>query len=103
MCGSELCAIGETCIATSNTCEAQMSTKAARCKNAEKKCVACEGPCDTDKDCMGGLKCFQRRAKEAVPGCTPGGKGDVSGHGYCYFNGLGINTADNDGLGKLTE
>jgi len=44
----------------------------------------CEGDCDDDKNCAGKLKCFQRNAKQSVPGCAPGGLGDVSGWDYCY-------------------
>lgn len=43
----------------------------------------CEGDCNADSDCSGGLKCIQRSALEPVPGCIAGGEGDVSGHDYC--------------------
>ena len=44
---------------------------------------ACEGDCDSDSDCAGGLKCFQRSDREAVPGCD--NNGDVAGaHDFCY-------------------
>jgi len=36
----------------------------------DKKCFACQGDCDEDKDCAAGLKCFQRNKFEAVPGCS---------------------------------
>ena len=32
----------------------------------------CMGDCDDDDDCAGILKCFQRDANEAVPGCQGG-------------------------------
>ena len=44
----------------------------------------CEGDCDGDSDCQGTLRCFQRgSSSETVPGCTPGGAGDVGDHDYC--------------------
>jgi hypothetical protein len=42
---------------------------------------ACQGDCDSDSDCAGSLKCFQRDRREAVPGCI--GKGQ-RGKDYCY-------------------
>ena len=51
------------------------------CKNGS--CRLCEGDCDSDADCGGGLRCFQRDNLEAVPGCMG------SGHGawdYCIAN-----------------
>ena len=30
----------------------------------------CEGDCDNDSKCVPGLKCFQRDALEAIPGCS---------------------------------
>ena len=51
------------------------------CKNGS--CGLCEGDCDSDADCGGGLRCFQRDNLEAVPGCMG------SGHGawdYCIAN-----------------
>eukprot|EP00980_Cylindrotheca_fusiformis_P000752 scaffold175_cov153-Cylindrotheca_fusiformis.AAC.4 len=42
----------------------------------------CEGDCDDDDDCEGGLVCFQRDANESVPGCSGGGK-DNSRTDYC--------------------
>ena len=41
----------------------------------------CAGDCDKDSDCEGSLKCFQRNALEAVPGCSGSGK---SKWDYCY-------------------
>lgn len=32
----------------------------------------CMGDCDSDDDCAGNLKCFQRDANVAVPGCQGG-------------------------------
>ena len=43
----------------------------------------CEGDCGDDSDCKGPLRCFQRSGSSDVPGCAPGGTGDVSGHDYC--------------------
>jgi hypothetical protein len=44
----------------------------------------CEGDCDSDSDCAGSLKCFQRSSKrEAVPGCA--NNADVPGnYDFCY-------------------
>lgn len=48
-------------------------------------CGQCEGDCDSNDDCLPGLKCYQRhRSSDTVPGCTAGGSGDVSDHDYCY-------------------
>ena len=33
-------------------------------------CGECFGDCDTDNDCAGDLRCYQRFGFEAVPGCT---------------------------------
>lgn len=43
----------------------------------------CEGDCNADGECGAGLKCFQRSAFEAVPGCIVGGEGDKEGIDYC--------------------
>lgn len=42
----------------------------------------CEGDCDSSGDCDWGLNCFDRDGFDAVPGCTSGGTGDVSGKDY---------------------
>lgn len=47
-------------------------------------CSPCEGDCDSDSDCSEGLECFHRLGSESVPGCAPGGLGDVPGADYCY-------------------
>ena len=49
-----------------------------------KKCNACEGDCDSDKDCKDGFVCFKRRKNsfKKVPGCR-GGTSDKSGTDYC--------------------
>lgn len=44
----------------------------------------CEGDCDNDTECGGGLKCKQRNGNGKVMGCYRGGKGDISGMDYCY-------------------
>ena len=52
---------------------------------ASPKLNECEGDCDSDRDCASGLKCFQRNSSSSiVPGCMPGGKGDIGDHDYCY-------------------
>ena len=45
--------------------------------------LACEGDCDSDSDCAGSLKCFQRSNREAVPGCA--NNADVpASYDFCY-------------------
>ena len=50
----------------------------------ENPCGICVGDCDSQEDCMPGLECFKRSGSEQVPGCTPGGIGDIPGADYCY-------------------
>jgi len=47
-------------------------------------CSRCQGDCDTDADCLPGLKCFQKDSNaQSVPGCT--GEGNFAeAHDYCY-------------------
>ena len=49
----------------------------------KKQCGACQGDCDSDRDCGRGLKCFQRNDKTRVPGCEVGASGDVKTYDYC--------------------
>lgn len=52
----------------------------------------CEGDCDSDADCAGPLKCFQRESSAVpIPGCRSGGSGDVPEHDYCYMPMVGNN------------
>ena len=44
-------------------------------------CGLCQGDCDNDDDCEGGLKCLQRGGFESVPGCSGLGR---RGYDYCY-------------------
>ncbi|CAE8698862.1 unnamed protein product, partial [Polarella glacialis] len=46
----------------------------------KRKLFVCEGDCDSDDDCQGSLKCFQRDKYEKIPGCKGSGK---SGWDYC--------------------
>ena len=39
-----------------------------------KNLEACTGECDSDDQCLPGLKCFQRSNGEPVPGCKGEGK-----------------------------
>ena len=50
------------------------------------KCTACEGDCDFDTDCAGGLTCFQRLdASQTVPGYGKTGYQNAgANHDYCY-------------------
>merc|ERR1712048_1236123 len=41
----------------------------------------CQGDCDEDFECAGGLNCFQRDGHEPIPGCS--GRG-IRGFDYCY-------------------
>jgi hypothetical protein len=43
----------------------------------------CEGDCDSDSDCAGSLRCFQRNGGQSVPGCD-GGASDSSRSDFCY-------------------
>ena len=43
---------------------------------------ACTGECDSDAQCVYGLKCFQRSHGESIPGCF--GKGGGPNWDYCY-------------------
>merc|ERR1711934_1082483 len=43
---------------------------------------ACTGECDSDSQCVYGLKCFQRQHGEPIPGCS--GKGGGPHWDYCY-------------------
>ena len=51
------------------------------------KLERCEADCDTDADCKDGLVCHQRNGYSIIPGCLPGGKGDVSDGDYCIPKG----------------
>ena len=44
-------------------------------------CGECQGSCNVDAQCAGGLSCFQRRGLERIPGCSGLG---TSGAGYCF-------------------
>ena len=61
---------------------------AGKCTQSHPCPVTCMGPCLTDGDCAGSLECFQRNAKEAVPGCYDGAieslNGPIEGNNYCY-------------------
>ena len=49
-------------------------------------CNACEGDCDSDEDCAGGLRCFSREKLEAVPGCSADGDGfDGECFSWCSY------------------
>ena len=38
--------------------------------NATHQCDTCQGDCDDDRDCVSGLKCFQRESNTKIPECT---------------------------------
>ena len=46
-------------------------------------CAACAGDCDSDRDCAGNLKCFQRNTNgPGPPGCAA--SGIYNDYDYCY-------------------
>jgi hypothetical protein len=45
-------------------------------------CSVCEGDCDSDSDCFGSLRCWQRSGGRASNDCK--GSMGPSGHDYCY-------------------
>jgi len=49
-----------------------------------KRCNACQGDCDGDRDCKTGLKCFQRNAKQAVKGCIANFAHNIANYDFCY-------------------
>ena len=53
---------------------------------APKDLQACTGECDSDAQCVAGLKCFQREHGETIPGCS--GSGGGKQWDYCYKPGL---------------
>lgn len=55
------------------------------------RCPECTGDCDNDRDCAAGLTCYQRNGRGRVPGCSPGGAGDVNGYDYCTPKNLMFN------------
>lgn len=55
----------------------------------------CSGDCDSNAECFGDLRCYQRSGIEAVPGCTGTG---VSAKDYCYKpNGQSVLAITGDG------
>lgn len=55
----------------------------------DQQCEECEGGCDSDNECLGDLRCFQRGdgMRTHVPGCFPAYNAprfDVAGGAYCY-------------------
>ena len=50
--------------------------------NSATNLQACTGECNTDNDCAGSLKCFQRTYGEPIPGCK--GYGSERESDYCY-------------------
>ena len=61
----------------------------------------CQADCDTDRDCAPGLKCFERRGNEKVPGCEGSA---VRGADYCipkerFLKDISVNGRSNPKLG----
>eukprot|EP01049_Picozoa_sp_SAG25_P021678 SAG25_NODE_8186_length_434_cov_1.128358_2_plen_104_part_01 len=53
----------------------------------KKRCSSCQGDCDGDRDCKTGLKCFQRSAKQSIPGCKLTFTHNVANYDFCYAPG----------------
>lgn len=66
-------------VSTSDYCVQAMTESG----QADGELGLCEGGCNSDDDCVDGLRCFQRDGNEAVPGCVSGGVGDIEDHSYC--------------------
>jgi hypothetical protein len=47
------------------------------------KLEKCKGDCDSDLECMDGLKCFPRLSNEPVPGCPDIAEADAA-YDFCY-------------------
>ena len=57
--------------------------------------LECHGDCNSDSDCLGTRKCFQRSGNEPVPGCASFGSGDKSGYDFCYYDLCSIELSSN--------
>lgn len=77
-----------------NVCAAPLLIRATEC-NPSQPCSFCYGDCDSDADCLNGLKCMMRSAKEAVPGCSSGGYYDIAGTNFCYIPDSLVDKGDN--------
>ncbi len=58
-----------------------LSTNIRSC-SATKRCNRCEGDCDSDQDCMPGLKCFVKDGPGEISGCVGHDKSKTD---YCYL------------------
>lgn len=58
-----------------------LNRKVRNC-NSDTPCDRCEGDCDKDSDCKGGLKCFQKDGPGEVHGCI--GR-ETSKTDFCYL------------------
>lgn len=69
-------------------------------KSPSAKLDKCEGDCDSDNDCLNGLKCWQRDTGEGIPpGCGGDPKEDYD---YCYSpEGRSLKSISVDPSGKL--
>lgn len=59
----------------------KLINKGATPSGSGKRLNRCEADCDSDNDCIGNLKCFQRNGYTSIPGCSGSG---VNGYDYCY-------------------
>ena len=76
--GSDYCY--EPFIGGNSTGKTTLTMRSTECSISQ-PCEICQGDCDTDAECKGGMKCFQRNGTEGVPGCLGDGN---SGRDYCY-------------------
>lgn len=60
----------------------------------------CQSDCDSDDQCAGDLRCFQREAYEPVPGCSGAGS---DGWDYCYDPQDEEDGSDGTGTRKLQD
>ena len=75
----------------------------AGCK-PDKPCDECEGNCDVDVDCFGGLECFKRNIGQPVPGCAKAGYESTGAHhGYCYKPAVAMETTPGTALVTTTD
>ncbi|CAB9510281.1 expressed unknown protein [Seminavis robusta] len=59
----------------------------------------CQGDCDSDDDCKGNLKCFERGPGDPVPGCE-GGEEAMSRTDYCVSPSANTGSGGSDGASQ---
>ena len=68
----------QPCLKTQGSTDTAPGELASLGANPANQMCACEGNCDTDANCLGHLKCFQRDKSAPVPGCDGGEGLDVN-------------------------